>query len=122
MTLSELGISKDIAAAGVKLLALSNEEIEAKAAEATEHGKDFSCKRCVAEVRMASADPMKKVDKEAHEEIADAIKNAVTKFAGKLTTKGQFDYVRSRVESLLHFLHVMESECGNRGNGEETTA
>lgn len=50
-TLADLGISKDIAAAGVKLLALSPEDIETKAAEATEQGKDFSCKRCVAEVR-----------------------------------------------------------------------
>lgn len=51
MTLDDLGINRNIAAAGVKLLALTNDEIEAKAAEATEHGKDFSCKRCVADVR-----------------------------------------------------------------------
>ena len=51
MTLDDLGISRNIAAAGVKLLALTPEEIDAKAAEATEHDKDFSCKRCVSEVR-----------------------------------------------------------------------
>lgn len=51
MTLDDLGISRNIAAAGVKLLALTPEEIDAKAAEATEHDKDFSCKRCVADVR-----------------------------------------------------------------------
>lgn len=51
LTLGDLGISRDIAAAGVKLLALTPEEIDAKAVEATEHGKDFSCKRCVADVR-----------------------------------------------------------------------
>lgn len=51
MNLADLGINPNIAAAGVKLLALTPDQIEAKAAEATEHGKDFSCKRCVAEVR-----------------------------------------------------------------------
>lgn len=51
MTLDDLGISRNIAAAGVKLLALTPEEIDAKAAEATENDKDFSCKRCVSEVR-----------------------------------------------------------------------
>lgn len=51
MTLTDLGISRNIAAAGVKLLALTPEEIEARAADATEQGKDFSCKRCVSEVR-----------------------------------------------------------------------
>lgn len=51
MTLDDLGISRNIAAAGVKLLALTPEEIDAKAAEATQNDKDFSCKRCVSEVR-----------------------------------------------------------------------
>ena len=51
MTLTDLGINRNIAAAGAKLLALTPEEIDAKADEATEHDKDFSCKRCVAEVR-----------------------------------------------------------------------
>ena len=51
MTLEDLGISRNIAAAGVKLLALTPEEIDAKATEATQNDKDFSCKRCVSEVR-----------------------------------------------------------------------
>lgn len=51
MTLTDLGISRNIAAAGAKLLALTPDQIEAKAAEATEQGKDFSCKRCLCEVR-----------------------------------------------------------------------
>jgi hypothetical protein len=51
MTLDDLGISRNIAAAGVKLLALKPEEIDAKAAEATQNDKDFSCKRCVSDVR-----------------------------------------------------------------------
>jgi len=50
-TLSDLGLSRDIAAAGVKLLSLTPEQIDAKAAEATKHGKDFSCKRCVSDIR-----------------------------------------------------------------------
>lgn len=51
MTLTDLGVNRNIAAAGVKLLALTPEQIDAKAEEATEAGKDFSCKKCVSEVR-----------------------------------------------------------------------
>ena len=51
MTLTDLGISRNIAAAGVKLLSLTPEQIDAKAVEATKHGKDFSCKRCVSDIR-----------------------------------------------------------------------
>jgi hypothetical protein len=51
MFLSDLGINPNIAAAGVKLLSLTPEQIDAKAVEATQHGKDFSCKRCVSEIR-----------------------------------------------------------------------
>ena len=51
VTLDDLGISRNIAAAGIKLLALTPEDIDTKASEATEQGKDFSCKRCVSEVR-----------------------------------------------------------------------
>ena len=51
MFLSDLGINPNIAAAGIKLLALTPEEIDAKAAEATEKGADFSCKKCVSEIR-----------------------------------------------------------------------
>jgi len=51
MFLSDLGINPNIAAAGVKLLALTPEEIDARAAAATEKGADFSCKKCVSEIR-----------------------------------------------------------------------
>jgi hypothetical protein len=51
MTLEDLGINRNIAAAGVKLLALTPEEIDARAIEATEKGADFSCKKCVSEIR-----------------------------------------------------------------------
>lgn len=51
MFLSDLGINPNIAAAGIKLLSLTPDEIDTKAFEATEQGKDFSCKRCVSEVR-----------------------------------------------------------------------
>jgi len=50
-TLTDLGISRDLAAAGVKLLAVDPSEIDAMAAEATRYGKDFSCKKAVAEIR-----------------------------------------------------------------------
>lgn len=63
LTLDDLGISRNIAAAGVKLLALTPQQIDEKAAEATESGKDFSCKRCVSEVREEAKASKRAVEK-----------------------------------------------------------
>jgi hypothetical protein len=51
VTLADLGLSRDIAAAGVKLLILPEVEIDKRAEAATESGKDFTCKRLVSEIR-----------------------------------------------------------------------
>jgi SAM-dependent methyltransferase len=51
MFLSDLGINPNIAAAGVKLLAVAPEDIDAMADAATKDGRDFSCKRAVADIR-----------------------------------------------------------------------
>jgi hypothetical protein len=55
-------------------------------------------------------EPIVRPDKPPHEELAAAVKNAVTKFVGHLTTHEQYAYVRQRVESLLQFLSEMEAE------------
>lgn len=67
-TLKDLGISRDLAAAGVKLLAVDPSEIDAMAEAATKDGKDFSCKRAVADIRERQAEK-----KKSHEK-AEAIK------------------------------------------------
>jgi hypothetical protein len=58
------------------------------------------------------SDPVEKPSLPAHEEMAAAVKNAVTKFVGRLTTADEFAYVRARIESLLSFLEEQESENG----------
>jgi hypothetical protein len=58
------------------------------------------------------SDPVEKPALAAHEEMAAAVKNAVTKFVGRLTTADEFAYVRARIESLLSFLEEQESENG----------
>jgi len=68
MTLSDLGINRNIAAAGVKLLAVDPSDIDAMAEAATKDGKDFSCKRAVADIRDRQAQK-----KKSHEK-AEAIK------------------------------------------------
>jgi len=67
-TLKDLGISRDLAAAGVKLLAVDPSEIDAMAEAATKDGKDFSCKRAVADIRERQAEKKKSYEK------AEAIK------------------------------------------------
>ena len=66
------------------------------------------------------ADPIEKPQQPPHEEMADAVKNVVTKFVGKLTTKQQFDYVRQRIEALLDFLSHQEQEHGSGRSGKKT--
>jgi hypothetical protein len=56
------------------------------------------------------ADPIARIETAVHEVMADAVKNAVTKFAGQLTTHEQFHYVRERLASLLDFLAHLEAE------------
>jgi hypothetical protein len=67
------------------------------------------------------ADPVEKPEKPPHEEMASAVKNAVTKFVGQLTTHDQYLYVRRRIEQLLEFLAEMEAENGV-GRSRKTTA
>lgn len=66
-------------------------------------------------------DEEQKARQPVHEEMADAIKSAFTKFVGSLTTVEQFDYVRMRIQSLLEFLSKQEAESGSRRSGEEKT-
>jgi len=66
------------------------------------------------------ADPVDKPDKPPHEEMASAVKNAVTKFVGQLTTHEQYLYVRRRIEQLLEFLAEMEAENGVGRSGKTT--
>jgi hypothetical protein len=67
------------------------------------------------------ADPVEKPEKPPHEEMASAVKNAVTKFVGQLTTHEQYLYVRRRIEQLLEFLAEMEAENGVGRSGKTTT-
>jgi hypothetical protein len=52
--------------------------------------------------------------------MASAVKNAVTKFVGQLTTHDQYLYVRRRIEQLLEFLAEMEAENGVGRSGKKT--
>ena len=73
-----------------------------------------------AQAKALHADPVDKPEKPPHEEMASAVKNAVTKFVGQLTTHEQYAYVRQRIEQLLSFLSEMEAENGVGRSGEKT--
>lgn len=68
------------------------------------------------------SDPIDKPEKPPHEEMADAVKNAVTRLVGQLTTRQQFEYVRHRLNALLEFLSEQETEHGSRRSGEKAAA
>ena len=55
-------------------------------------------------------DPVEKPKRLPHEEMTEAIKNAITKFAGQLTGQEQYAYVRRRVDELMKFLSELESQ------------
>jgi|LakMenEpi03Aug12_release.lakeMendotaPanAssembly.Ray.scaffolds.fasta_scaffold52402_8 hypothetical protein len=73
-----------------------------------------------AQAREMHADPVDNPGKPPHEEMASAVKNAVTKFVGQLTTHEQYMYVRRRIEQLLEFLAEMEAENGVGRSGKTT--
>jgi hypothetical protein len=75
-----------------------------------------------AEASALRSDPVKKPEQPPHEEMADAVKNAVTKFVGRLTTPEQFLYVRSRLERMLDFLSEMEADRGSGRSRKKTAA
>lgn len=75
-----------------------------------------------AEASALRSDPVEKPEQPPHEEMADAVKNAVTKFVGRLTTAEQFLYVRSRLERMLDFLSEMEAEHGSGRSRKKTAA
>jgi hypothetical protein len=62
------------------------------------------------------ADPIQRPASPPHEAIAAAVKNAVTKMVGSLTTPAQFEYVRRRLEQMKEFLSELEAErCSGEG-------
>jgi hypothetical protein len=75
-----------------------------------------------AEASLLRSDPVEKPEQPPHEEMADAVKNAVTKFVGRLTTPEQFLYVRSRLERMLDFLSEMEADRGSGRSRKKTAA
>lgn len=75
-----------------------------------------------AEASALRADPIEKPEQPPHEEMVAAVKNAVTKFVGRLTTPEQFMYVRSRLERMLDFLSEMEAEHGSGRSRKKTAA
>lgn len=115
LTLDHLGINRNIAAAGVKLLPLTPAEIEAKAEEATSQGVDFSCKRCVASLR---AEPVAKAASPIHEQMSEAIEASFSRFIGQLTRAEEFAYVRRSITELLEFLTEEETKRGIGRSGK----
>lgn len=76
--LGDLGISRKIAAAGVKLLALTPDQIDARAAEATEKGEDFSCRRFVSDIRRADKERDREGRREKNREKVRSVPTVAT--------------------------------------------
>lgn len=66
-------------------------------------------------------EPSVQVDQPPHEEMADAVEQAVARFIGRLNSPQQFVYVRRRLERLLEFLTEEENEHGI-GRSRKTSA
>jgi hypothetical protein len=91
-TLYELSqLDHDTLAAGIKAGEITPEMTRSQAAE-------------------LRADPVERPELAVHEAMADAVKNAVTKFIGQLTTPAQFAYVLSRLDRLSRFICDKQTE------------
>jgi hypothetical protein len=56
------------------------------------------------------ADPIERPELAAHEAMAEAVKNAVTKFLGQLTAPAQFGYVLHRLDRLSRLISEQQAE------------
>jgi hypothetical protein len=74
-----------------------------------------------AEACALRVEPSVQVDQPPHEEMADAVEQAVARFIGRLNSQQQFVYVRRRLERLLQFLTEEENEHGI-GRSRKTSA
>lgn len=120
--LSDIGIEKTQSSRFQKIAQLPDDEFEAWISTCREAGEEMTQ---AAALRVAAdflADPIERPVKPPQEEMADAVKNAVTKFVGRLTTPQQFEYVRRRIESLLEFLSAQEAEHGSGRRREKAAA
>lgn len=110
--LLELGIQKDQSSRFQKIAQLPDDQFEAWIAACRDTGDEMTQSAAIKLADAFLADPIEKPPKPPHEQMADAVQSAVTKFVGQLTTPDQFYYVRSRIEQLIDFLSDMESERG----------
>lgn len=78
MTLSDLGINRNIAAAGVKLLAVDPSEIDAMAEEATKNGEEFSCRKLVTDLRRSEKERDRQNRREKNKEKVRAVPSVET--------------------------------------------
>lgn len=122
LQLDSLGIEKTQSSRFQKIAQLPDDEFDAWISTCREAGEEMTQAAALRAVAEFLADPIERPAKPPHEEMADAVKNAVTKFVGQLTTPEQFQYVRRRIESLLDFLSEQEAEHGSRRPRKKTTA
>lgn len=117
--LQDLGIERMQSSRFQKIANLPDDEFEAWIDDCRSSGEEMTQ---AAALRLAAAflaDPIEKPESPPHEQMAAAVKNAVTKFVGQLTTPEQYAYVRLRITELLEFLAQMEFEngVGRQGQG-----
>lgn len=121
LQLDSLGIEKTQSSRFQKIAEVPEAEFEAWIAACRDAGDELTQASALRLAAAVLADPIKKPGVPPHEEMAAAVKNAFTKFVGRLKTVDQFAYVRQRLESLLNFLSEQEAEHGSR-RPRKTTA
>lgn len=121
MLLGDLGIERMQSSRFQKIAQIPEIDFEAWVFECRELGQEMTQAAALRVADEFLADPIERPAKPPHEEMADAVKNAVTKLVGQLTMPEQFAYVRQRLESLLDFLSEQEAEHGSR-RPKKTTA
>lgn len=121
VTLDSMGIDANQSKRFQKIAQVPDEQFEEWICDCRAAGDELTQAAALRLAAECSADPVEKPEKPPHEEMAAAVKDAVTKFVGRLTTPEQFMYVRRRLERMLDFLSEMEAEHGVRRSGTKTT-
>lgn len=111
--LGNLGIGKMQSSRFQKVAQIPSDEFEEWISECRENGEEMTQAAALRLAAMLTADPIEKPAVPPHEQMAAAIKNAVTKFIGQLSSSEEYAYVRRRLEDLVAFLEEAEGRHGS---------
>jgi hypothetical protein len=119
--LSDLGIERMQSSRFQKIASVPDDEFESWIEDCRAGGQEMTQ---AAAIRLAAAgvEQVEHAAMPVHEQLSEAIEKVVSRFVGRLTTKGEFAAVRDCLHELIQFLTDEESQRGIGRSGKKTAS